>query len=173
MLKLLTLMVLFFLSLSNVDARSKHPDNEVVEFKRSGAWEVWCIKLGDTGEIVCDLNLVIIYKPHPDFRAMIPRVYWTKDRAYAIEIEYERQTSFSNAYLGSESGARFALNQCDRPCWMNGSDANEFVGFVAENAGLKINFTDYFFEDFQIDFDAEGFKQGLDFLKEMQVRLRE
>ena len=164
-------MMLFF-PLTDVIARSKHPDNKVVEFKRSGAWEVWCIKLGDTGEIVCDLNLVIIYKPHPDFRAMIPRIYWTNRNKYVVEFEYERQTSFSSAYLESKSGTRFSLNKCNRPCWMKGSDATEFVEFLAENTDLKIAFTDYFIQDFQVDFDLEGFKTGLDLLKEMQMRLR-
>ncbi len=171
MRRLMTAMLLLFL-LFDAGARSKHPDNKLVEFKRSGAWEIWCIKLGDSGQIVCDLNLVIIYKPHPDFRAMIPRVYWTARGTYAVEIEYERQTSFSSAFIESESGARFALQACERPCWLKGVEADKFVAFLTENTGLKISFSDYFIQDFQIDFDVRGFKQGLGLLKAMQTRLR-
>ena len=164
------LLAASLLPLAVVEARSTHPDNKVVDFERSGAWEIWCIKQGDTGEVLCDLNLVIIYKPHPDFRAMIPRVYLNTEGEYWIEIDYEFQTSFSSGYLEAEDGARFELTDCDRPCNLRGEEAAHFVDFLATNRTVTVNFRDYLVQSFEIGVDLEGFKEGLPLLKKMQLR---
>ncbi len=153
-------------------ARSTHPDNKVADFERSGAWEIWCIKLGDTGETICDLNLVIVYKPHPDFRAMIPRVYWSEAHGYFIEFEYERQTGLSSAHLEAGSGEKFVFGDCDRPCLLGGREARAFVAFLENSSTLKIHFSDYIFQDFSVDVDLDGFREGLELLKRMQARFR-
>lgn len=172
MSKLPILLALLLVPLAGAEGRSEHPGNELVEFASSDSWEIWCIRLGDTGEIVCDLNQVIIYMPHPDFRAMIPRVYWTEKEQYRVEFEYERQTSFSDAGLVSTSGGEFSLDHCDRPCLMHGATAAEFVRFLENSTDVQIRFTDYFVQDFLVDLDVEGFAHGLDLLRQMQTRLR-
>lgn len=150
-------------------ARSTHPENKLVDFERSGAWEIWCIEQGDTREVICDLNLVIIYKPHPDFRAMIPRVYLAAAEDYWIEFEHEFQTSLSDLSRTGD-GARFSMRDCDRPCTLRGAPAQRFVEFLATSEAVKVHFTDYLVQDFSVDFDLEGFREGLSLLKDMQLR---
>ena len=169
MLKRLTLISLVIAALPLTAAsRSTHPDNEVADFERSGAWEIWCIKQGDTGKVICDLNLVIIYKYHPDFRAMIPRVYYTPKQGYMIEFEYEFQTSFSDGYLLADDGQRFDLSGCDRPCIFEGAQAAEFVSFLRNSQSMRVVFDDYLVQEFDIEFDLNGFDQGVDTLEKMQ-----
>ena len=170
MLKSLPFILFITAALLPVTAvsRSTHPDNTVADFERSGAWEIWCIKQGDTGKVICDLNLVIIYKPHPDFRAMIPRVYYTQKKGFMIEFEYEFQTSFSDGYLVAGSGQRFDLSDCDRPCILKGVEAGEFVSFLRDSQSMRVVFDDYLVQEFDVEFDLDGFNQGVDLLKKMQ-----
>lgn len=164
----LLLLLLLLTPYTAPEARSRHPDNKVVEFQRSGAWEIWCIRQGDTGEVICDLNIVVIYQPHPDFRAMIPRVYMAQSDEYWIEIEYELQTSFSAGFLESDSGARLELGNCDRPCILHRAEARRFVEFLKGSSSVSVNFRDYLIQEFEIDIDLKGFAEGLPLLKQMQ-----
>lgn len=149
-----------------------NPDNKLVDFKRSGAWEIWCLDIGRTGRIECDLNIVLNYMPNPNFRAMIPRVYVDAEGAPYLRLDYEAQTSLSRGYVQIDDGARFSLSGCGRPCIIEGASARQLVALLDRGKSAEIHFHDYVVEAFDVPIDLDGFADGLVALRQMQGKHR-
>jgi invasion protein IalB len=162
------LLLLLSLLLSAVCAREGR-DNKLVEFKRSGAWEVWCIAQQGSGLVVCDLNQVLRYKPHPDFRAMIPRLF-VDDSGLRLEIETERQTSLQRGYIQVDENPPVSLSECGKPCRMRGPILDRLAGQLGNGVDATIRFHDHRVERFDVPLDLEGFSEGLSALRGMQAR---
>jgi len=161
------------LALAAAGARAHdNPDNKLVEFRRSGAWEIWCLDIGATGRVECDLNIVINYVPNPNFRGMIPRVYVADDGNPFIRIDYEAQTSFGKGYIQAGDGARLSLEDCGRPCIIEGADARRLIELLSAASSAAIHFHDYVLESFDVAIDLDGFALGLPALRELQAKYR-
>lgn len=148
------------------------PSNRLVSFARSGAWEVWCLDVGGTGKIECDLNLVINYVPNPNFRGMIPRVYLAADGSPFLRLDYESQTSFARGYVQPDGGQPFSLAECERPCIVDGPPARDLIERLAAAKSATIHFHDYLVEAFHLPIDLDGFADGLRKLRAMQALYR-
>jgi hypothetical protein len=166
-------IVLGGVALAAAGARAHdNPDNKLVEFGRSGAWEVWCLDIGGTGRIACDLNIVINYVPNPNFRGMIPRVYLAEDGAPFWRLDYEAQTSFRRGHVEVDGGPRFSLAACDRPCIIEGAEARRLIDLLSQGRSATIHFHDYVVETFDVAIDLKGFAGGLDLLRALQAKHR-
>ncbi len=110
------------------------PGNKLVDFARSGAWEVWCLDVGGSGRIDCDLNIVVNYVPNPNFRGLIPRVYLADDDEPLWRIDYETQTSFGRGYVQVDDEPRFSLAACERPCIIDGAEAHRLTELLSTAA---------------------------------------
>ncbi|MEM7294862.1 MAG: hypothetical protein AAF420_15895 [Pseudomonadota bacterium] len=147
-------------------AHDGNPDNKLIKAENYGDWEIWCIDYGGTGDIRCNLNLVIVYKPRPDFRAMIPRIYVQGD-GYRLEIDKEWQTSFRRGEIALENGVVLSLSDCGSPCVVMWDNPTELFTQLSNNENAKIRFHDYLVEDFNIDFSLRGLPNGLSRLTEL------
>lgn len=148
-----------------------NPNNKLADFRHSGAWEIWCLDIGGTGRIECDLNIVLNYVPNPNFRTMIPRVYVSADGAPYLRLDYEAQTSFGRGYVQVDD-APFSLADCDRPCIVRGQRAQQLVDLLSKGKSAVIHFHDYVVETFDVPIDLDGFAGGLVALRELQNRYR-
>lgn len=149
-----------------------NPDNKLVDFARSGAWEVWCVDIGGAGRIDCDLNIVVDYVPNPNFRGMIPRVYLADDKSPFVRIDYEAQTSFDRGYVQVDDEPRFSLAACDRPCIIEGAEARRLTDLLSNGRSATVRFHDYLVETFDAAIDLDGFAAGLAVLRELQSKHR-
>lgn len=149
-----------------------NPGNKLVDFRRSGAWEIWCLDIGGAGRIECDLNIVLNYVPNPEFRGMIPRVYLGADGAPFLRLDYEAQTSFSRGYLQVDGSEPFPLSGCERPCMIKGASARQLVDRLSMGRTAAIHFHDHVVEAFDVPIDLDGFAGGLMALREMQNKYR-
>jgi hypothetical protein len=145
------------------------PKNRLVSFRQSGAWEIWCVDVGGSGRVDCDLNIVLNYVPNPNFRAMIPRIYLADDGKPLVRIDYEWQTDFSRGFIQADDGSRYSLADCARPCRIDGREAQTLVDLLAGATAAQIHFQDYLVEAFDVSIDLDGFAEGLARLREMQA----
>lgn len=149
-----------------------NPDNKLVSFRKSGAWEIWCLDIGGTGQIECDLNIVLNYVPNPNFRGMIPRLYIGEDGLPYVRIDYETQTTFSRGFIQVDEAAPFSLGACERPCLIEGDRAHQLVALMVNGKKATIRFHDYFVEAFDVPIDLRGFAEGVELLAEIQAEFR-
>lgn len=149
-----------------------NPDNKLVDFAHSGAWEVWCVDVGGAGRIDCDLNIVVNYVPNPSFRGMIPRVYLAEDESPFWRIDYEAQTSFGRGHVQVDREPQFSLATCDRPCIIEGAEARRLTDLLSNGRSATIHFHDYLVEAFDVVIDLDGFATGLAVLRELQSKHR-
>lgn len=163
---------LFSVFLPTQLAAHDNPNNKLVDFRHSGAWEIWCLDIGGTGRIECDLNIVLNYVPNPNFRGMIPRVYIDADGAPYFRLDYEVQTSFNRGYLQVGDHDRFPLSGCERPCIIRGASARQLIDSLSKARSAAIHFHDYVVETFDVPIDLDGFANGLAALRELQSRYR-
>lgn len=161
------------LGLSLADAAA-HDDanNKLVAFKHSGAWEIWCLDIGGSGRVACDLNIVLNYVPQPNFRGMIPRVYLGEDGAPFLLLDYESQTSFGRGYIRVDDKPQFPLADCARPCRIDGERAAALINLLAMGSEATIHFHDHLVESFDVAIDLDGFVDGIRLLREMQGEYR-
>jgi hypothetical protein len=161
------------LALFTPESRARTDENNrAVSFESVGAWEVWCIDIGGTGRVVCDLNVVVNYKPRPDFRAMIPRLFLDEKGAYSWRIDYERQTSFARGGIRTPEGGAFSLADCSRPCEILGDKAGQLVKLLAAAKSARIGFHDFLIQELDVEFPVEGFRDGIEMLRERQAKHR-
>lgn len=152
-------------------AHDGNPDNKLVEFWQQGPWEIWCLDLGGKGPVICNLNNVLVYRPHPGFRAAIPRIYVEKDGSPKIELGVEWQTTLGKSYFRRENGNEIiSLADCSRPCVLTGEKALQLNNFFAEGGGAIWHFTDYLIEDIDIRIDLTDFHAGWTKLQELQMK---
>lgn len=170
----LAVLVLCFFAIETINPVAAHdgnPDNRLVEFWSAGPWEIWCLDLGGKGAVVCDLNNVLIYRPHPGFRAVIPRIYVDRQGAPRIELDIERQTTLGRSYFRRENGnEQVSLADCDRPCHLTGARASTLVTFLNQGGHAIWHFNDYLIEDIDIRIDLTDFAAGFVKLKELQAK---
>lgn len=153
-------------------AQARDPDGKLVDFEKSGAWEIWCIDTRHRPRVVCDLNIVLRYKPHPDFRALIPRVFVDDDGSPWFLIEMERQTSVKRGFIRAGAQPAFSLSECGDPCTLEGDEARALVGLLSSADVAIFRIHDYLIQEFDVEIDLDGFRDGLQKLKEMQARYR-
>lgn len=152
--------------------RDMTPGNQTVDFARFGDWEVWCIRLVRTDEVVCDLNNVLDYVPHPNFRALIPRVDLDpEDRTY-VEIEHEWRTALEPGWFEVPGRPRFAFEVCGEPCVFEGPSADELVALWSAGGAATLRLYDFVVEPHDVTVDLDGFVEGLAALKAMPARHR-
>ena len=142
--------------------------NKLAEFKAFGQWEIWCIDMAQSGNIQCNLNQVLRYKNHPDFRAMIPRIYSDGHRITRLEIDREWQTGFHRGYIQVDDFDSISLSDCGTPCVLEGKMLSELINQFAEGKNATIHFHDYLVEEFDVDISLKEFSQALEVLKIMQ-----
>ena len=154
-------MLITFLLLASSTAFAQQSDekkkNKLVESKGFGEWEVWCIDIEQTGRVECNLNQVLLYKDHPDFRAMIVRFYSDGQNMVELKIDYEWQTSFNNGYIQVDQRLPFSLKQCDKPCIIMSTPAKQLSQSFAEGKAAKIRFYDYIVQEFIVDIELDQF----------------
>ena len=149
------------------NAHDGNPNNKLVEFENHGAWEIWCIDYGGTGDIRCNLNLVLVYQPRPNFRAMIPRVFY-RDNEYRMEINTEWQTSLARGNLHFDETRVFSLSECGTPCVLEGKPLDQVLELMRASQQATIEFHDFLVEEFTIEFPLNGVVEGLHRLAELQ-----
>ena len=167
--RLLAPLVFLALLLASVaHAHDGNPDNKLVTSEPHGDWEIWCIDYGGTGDIRCNLNLVIVYKPRPDFRAMIPRIY-VKDEGFRMEIDKEWQTSFDRGQLVFADATAVSLVNCGSPCKVNTEKPGVLFELLQTSSSARIRFHDYVVQEFDLDFSLDGLETGLRRLRELHL----
>ncbi len=142
--------------------------NKLVEFKRFDQWEIWCIDIEQSGRVECNLNQVLRYKDHPDFRAMIVRFYTDGDEITKMLIEHEWQTSFSRGYLQVGDFEKISLSDCGKDCVLKGNQLVQVVEQFSADNQANIRFHDYLVQEFDIKLSLSSFAEALQSLKQMQ-----
>ena len=142
-----------------------------MEYRKSGAWEIWCIQRAALNQVVCDMNIVLNYKPHPDFRAVIPRIYLDEASNPWLRLELEWHTSVANGFI-QVNDRTFTLANCDQRCLIRGELAQALTQELARGRSATLRIHDYAVQEFDIPIDLEGFRQGLEWLGQMQARFR-
>ncbi|MEM7209745.1 MAG: hypothetical protein AAF434_18135 [Pseudomonadota bacterium] len=161
--------LIFALAAGAAAAHDGNPDNKLVASEAHGDWEIWCIDYGGAGDIRCNLNLVIIYKPRPDFRAMIPRIY-VDGNTYRMEIDKEWQTSFSRGNLTFDGNNVVSLAECGSPCVASHGNPKLFFDLLVKSENAEITFHDYLVEEFTLNFPLDGLSTGINRLRELHSR---
>ncbi len=173
-MRLLNLLIIVFLSNPAVLAQQEetHKKNKLVEFKGFGEWEIWCIDIMQSGNIECNLNQVLIYKYHPDFRAMIVRFYSDGNNIHKFKLDHEWQTSLSRGYIQVDRQPSLSLADCDKPCVLQGKPAmqisSQFAG--GENAVIRIH--DYVVQEFRIDIELDQFAPAAETLHNLAKKYK-
>ena len=142
--------------------------NKLVDFKAFGQWEIWCIDIAQVGDIHCNLNQVLRYKNHPDFRAMIPRFFTDGKQLTRLEIDREWQTGFSRGYIQVDDFEPVSLKTCGKPCILEGTTLEKLVDQFIKGKKASIHFHDYLVEEFNVEISLSEFKQAVETLKLMQ-----
>ena len=146
--------------------------NKLVEFKRFGEWEIWCLDIAGSGNIQCNLNQVLRYKNHPDFRAMIPRFYSDGARITRLVFDREWQTSFARAFIQVEGFEPVSLSQCDTPCVVEDEKLVEILRQFSSQGKAIIRIHDYLVQQFDVRIGLDSFPLALESLINMQSRYR-
>ena len=142
--------------------------NKLVDFKAFGQWEIWCIDIAQSGNIQCNLNQVLRYKNHPDFRAMIPRFFTDGRLITRLEIDREWQTGFARGYIQVDNFEPVSLSNCDKPCVLDGEVLSELLDQFSHGKEATIHFHDYLVEEFDVDISLAQFRQAISTLIVMQ-----
>ena len=143
-------------------------DNKLIEFRRADAWDIRCVDYGQRGKVTCDLYLVMNYKPHPDFRAVVMKVFLPQPDTPWVEIDFESQSKL-NLIFDSAAQKTLPLIDCARSCVVAGAGAKQLVAMIAAQRAV-LSLVDFEVEPFEIPIDYEGFSQGLQWLEEMQTQ---
>ena len=146
---------------------------ELAEYAASGAWEVWCLRDRIDGGVACNLNQVLAYSPHPDFRATILRFRIPAAGELALTIDYEWQTSYERGHLQAADGSRLPLAGCDRPCEITGTRARTAAAMLAAGGTARLRLHDHGVERHDVAVDTRGVSAGLLLLERMQARWRD
>ena len=144
--------------------------NKLVDFKAFGQWEIWCIDMAQSGNIKCNLNQVLRYKNHPDFRAMIPRIFTDGNRITYMEIDREWQTGFSRGYIQVDKFEPVSLSDCGKPCVLEGEKLSLLLDQFGTGSKATIHFHDYLVEEFNVNISLTQFASAISALKTMQPK---
>lgn len=144
-------------------------NNKLVEFHSVGDWEIWCLKLENTGRVECNLNYVLRYKDHPDFRAMIPRVF-VREGAAEMHWGTEWQTNLERGFLAVGKDERLRFDNCDRPCVRKGAWFAKLLTLAAKNDEATLRFYDYVVQEFDEAIPLVGLRDGVPLLLKLQAR---
>ena len=164
----LALCALLFLNDASAQAE---PKNKLVDFKAFGQWEVWCIDMAQSGDIQCNLNQVLRYKNHPDFRAMIPRIFTDGQQITYMEIDREWQTGFTRGYIQVDNHEPVSLSDCGKPCVLKGEVLNKLIDQFSAGDKATIHFHDYLVEEYNVNISLQEFVSAVESLKTMQPSL--
>ena len=145
-------------------------ENKLVEFKGLGQWEVWCLDINQSGTIECNLNHVLRYKDHPDFRAMIFRFYSDGEQITRLTIDHEWQTSFARGFLQIDDFEQVDLSDCSEQCDLENKQLENLVDQLNSANKARIRFHDYFVQEFEESMPLSGFAEGVQILKQLQTR---
>lgn len=137
------------------------PDLQLQSYAGHGEWEVWCLQHRETGQIRCNLNTVLIYKPRPDFRALIPRISITPDGGHRIAFDTEWQSSLARARFEFADGSGFSLAGCFSPCELGGEAADRLISRFATQPRAVLRFHDHLVESQHAELDLRGFRDAL------------
>ena len=162
-------VTLGFLGLAAVSLQPyAQSNNKMVEFHRADAWDIRCVDYGQRGKVTCDLYLVMNYKPHPDFRAVVMKVFLRQPDTPWVEIDFERQSKPNNI-LDMNTQQTLPFVDCVGSCAIADEQAKQLVTMIkGEQAVLKL--VDFNVEVFDIPIDHEGFELGLQWLEKMQTQ---
>ena len=144
--------------------------NKLKEFRGFGQWEVWCIDIAQSGTVECNLNQVLRYKNHPDFRALIPRIYTREGRVDRLVIDREWQTSLSRGFIQVDNNEPISLSWCRNPCVITGILLAKIVQQFSSGENATIRIHDYFVQQFDVNISLNNFPAALEALQEMQSR---
>ena len=158
-------LVIFGLALAQDDK-----ENKLVEFKGLGQWEIWCLNIKQSGNIECNLNHVLRYKNHPDFRAMIFRFYSDGDQITRMVIDHEWQTSFLRGYFQVDDFEQIDLSDCGEQCEFTGETLMRVIDQFGSGNKATIRFHDYLVQEFEQNIPINSFAEGVQNLNEMQER---
>lgn len=155
----------------NAFAHDGNPNNKLLKFESYGQWEVWCIDYGASGDVRCDLSIVLAYQPQPNFRALIPRVYF-QNGAYRIEFATESQTSLRRGAISVNGKEAYDFADCPVPCVLEDDDAQELLAALSAGNQASIRFHDNVVQTFDVEIDLHGLSTGLRRLAELQNAYR-
>jgi len=164
------LLVVIGLSLISSAYAQDDKKNKLVEFKGFFQWEVWCIDINQSGNIECNLNHVLRYKDHPDFRAMIFRFFSDGDQITRMTIDHEWQSSFSRGFIQIDDFDQVGLSHCEKVCELHEQQLTQIVDQMSSGDKAMIRFHDYLVQEFEENIPLSGFVQGMQSLVEMQNR---
>ena len=166
-IKYYIVVFIFCVSTNGFSQSHAGKDNELVEFHRSGSWELWCLRLGPTGPVECNLNLVLRYKDHPDFRAMIPRIFWRNSELITV-WGAEWQTSLNRASIQTSDNQSLQFLNCGRPCQLSVDWTARLIEIAKGQSEVSISFHDYWIEEFNEPLPLDGLPEGVELLKRTQ-----
>ncbi len=167
--KILLLNLCLLVSFSPILAYAEQEKkNKLVAFKGFNEWEVWCIDKAQSGNVICDLNQVLKYKDHPDFRAMIVHFYVSNGEIERMVINREWQTSFSKAFIQVDNQPPISLSNCAKPCEIKGDNLAIVKKQFSSGKKANIRIHDYLIEVFDVDIDLGSYAKGLEALLQMQ-----
>jgi hypothetical protein len=170
--KVRSVSVLFLVIIGLFVAMTTHAQqkNKLVDFKSFGQWEIWCIDIAQSGQVKCNLNQVLRYKNHPDFRAMIPRFFTNGEHLTRMEIDREWQTGFSRGYIQVDNQEPVSLSGCDNPCVIVGEELSRLVHLFMTGKKASIHFHDYLVEEFDVTISLANFVPAANTLVIMQPK---
>lgn len=158
-----------FFSATCVSADKK---NKLVAFRAVGQWEIWCIDIAQSGDIQCNLNQVLRYKNHPDFRAMIPRFFTDGKAITTMKIDREWQTGFARGYIKVDNFEPVSLSSCEKQCVLDGAVLSGLINQFTHGNNASIHFHDYLIEEFDVDISLAQFGKAVNLLIQMQLQMR-
>ncbi len=164
------LVLVFGILFFNAAFAQDDKENKLVEFKGFGQWEIWCIDIKQAGNVECNLNHVLRYKNHPDFRAMIFRFYSDGDQVTRMVIDHEWQTSFVKGNFQVDDYGVIDLSNCSKQCELEGQQLIKIIEQFSSGDKATIRFHDYLIQEFEEHIPINNIVEALQNLNEMQAR---
>lgn len=137
------------------------PALKLQDYAGHGEWEVWCLQHSRTKFIRCNLNTVLIYKPRPDFRALIPRITITDKGDFRVTFDAEWQSSLARGRFEFPGGNRYSLAGCFSPCELTGQSAERLISHFSSHRSAVLVFHDHLVETQRAKLDLERFRDAL------------
>ncbi len=169
-LTIFLLMTLISTSLFSVQKEIEENKNKLVEFKGFDEWEIWCIDIAQSGNVQCNLNQVLRYKDHPDFRALILRFFSDGEKLVDFTLDREWQTSLSRGYIQVDNQPSVSLANCGSPCNLQDEQLSRLSEGFTHGANAVIRIHDFVIQEYTIPIELDHFPLAIEQLHQLAAK---
>ena len=146
--------------------------NKLVEFKGFDEWEIWCIDIEQSGQVECNLNQVLRYKDHPDFRALILRFYSDGQVFNQFKLDSEWQTSLTRGFIQVDDNPSVSLAECGSRCVLQEGQVSDITTQFTNGESAVIRIHDYVVQEFDISIELDQFALAAENLHMLAMKYR-